>query len=73
VLGLPVLLIAVAVLLPRRLRTGPEAWVALLAAAALLWVLVVPCLTDGTEGNRMRYAVSPCVLLLAAWVGRGKA
>jgi hypothetical protein len=71
VLGLPVLLIAVTVLLPRRLRTGPEAWVALLAAAGLLWVLVVPCLTDGTEGNRMRYAVSPCVLLLVAWVGRG--
>jgi hypothetical protein len=67
--GLPVLLVALAVLLPRRLRTGPEAWVALLAAVALLWVLVVPCLTDGTEGNRMRYPVSPCVLLLAAWTG----
>jgi hypothetical protein len=65
--GLPVLLAALAVLLPRRLRTSPEAWVALLAAAALLWVLVVPCLTDGTEGNRMRYPVSPCVLLLVAW------
>jgi hypothetical protein len=72
VVGLPVLLAALAVLLPRRLRrrqTGPDAWVALLAAAALLWVLAVPCLTDGTEGNRMRYPVSPCVLLLAAWVG----
>jgi VWFA-related protein len=71
--GLPVLLIALAVLLPRRLRrvsTGdPAAWVALLAACALLWVLIVPCLTDGTEGNRMRYPVSPCVLLLTAWTG----
>jgi len=65
--GLPLLLGALAVLLPRRLRQGPEAWVALLAAATLLWVLVVPCLTDGTEGNRMRYPVSPCVLLLVAW------
>jgi hypothetical protein len=68
-LGLPALLIALAVLLPRRLRSSPAAWVALLAAAALLWVLAVPCLTDGTEGNRMRYPVSPCVLLLTAWVG----
>jgi hypothetical protein len=67
VAGLPLLLVAVAVLLPRRLRAGPGSWVALLAAAALLWVLVVPCLTDGTEGNRMRYPVSACVLLLAAW------
>ncbi len=68
VAGLPLLLAAAALLLPRRLRAGPEAWVALLALAALLWVLLVPCLTDGTEGNRMRYPVSPCVLLLAAWV-----
>jgi hypothetical protein len=66
--GLPLLLAALALLLPARLRRGPEAWVALLAAMALLWVLVVPCLTDGTEGNRMRYPVSPCVLLLTAWV-----
>jgi hypothetical protein len=64
---LPALLIALAVLLPRRLRTSPEAWVVLLAAVTLLWVLVVPCLTDGTEGNRIRYPVSPCALLLTAW------
>jgi len=70
--GLPLLLAALAVLLPRRLRQGPEAWVALLAAATLLWVLVVPCLTDGTEGNRMRYPVSPCVLLLVAWTAAAR-
>lgn len=69
VAGLPLLLVAAAVLLPGRLGKGPEAWVALLAAIALVWVLVVPCLTDGIEGNRMRYPVSPCVLLLTAWVG----
>jgi len=69
VVSLPFLLIGLAVLLPRRLRRGPDAWIALLAATALLWVLVVPCLTDGTEGNRMRYPVSPCVLLLVAWTG----
>jgi VWFA-related protein len=73
IVGLPILLIALAVLLPRRLRRhpkgGPEAWVALLAACALLWVLIIPCLTDGTEGNRMRYPVSSCGLLLAAWTG----
>lgn len=67
--GLPLLLAVLAVLLPRRLQTDPEAWVALLAAVTLLWVLAVPCLTDGTEGNRMRYPVSPCVLLLVAWTG----
>lgn len=67
--GLPLLLAALAVLLPRRLRTSPDAWVVLLAAVTLLWVLAVPCLTDGTEGNRMRYPLSPCVLLLVAWTG----
>jgi hypothetical protein len=29
-----------------------------------VWVLAVPCLTDGTEGNRMRFAVSPALVLL---------
>ncbi len=67
--GLPLLLAALVWLLPARLARGPDAWVALLAALAVLWVLVVPCLTDGTEGNRMRYPVSPCVLLLTAWAG----
>ncbi|HLX09356.1 MAG TPA: hypothetical protein VKY89_16005 [Thermoanaerobaculia bacterium] len=67
VAGLPLLLVALALLLPGRLARGPDAWVALLAAMALVWVLAVPCLTDGTEGNRMRYPVSPCVLLLTAW------
>ena len=70
ILGLPVLLIVLALVLPRRLRSGPEAWVALLATVSLLWVLAVPCLTDGAEGNRIRYSVSPCVLLLAAWTLR---
>jgi hypothetical protein len=67
-LGLPALGLALALLLPRRLRRAPQAWVALLAACSLAWVLAVPCLSDGIEGNRMRYSVSPCVLLLAAWV-----
>jgi hypothetical protein len=67
--GLPLLLATLALLLPERLCRGPDAWVAVLAAIALVWVLVVPCLTDGTEGNRMRYPVSPCVLLLSSWAG----
>ena len=67
--GLPLLLAALTLLLPARLGRGPDAWVALLAAMTLVWILVVPCLTDGTEGNRMRYPVSPCVLLLTAWAG----
>ena len=38
--------------------------VCMLAVAIVLWVLVIPCLTDGHEGNRMRYAVSPLVVAL---------
>jgi uncharacterized membrane protein len=69
VLGLPVLLAAVAVLLLRRRgRWSPAEWLAATAAASLLWSLFVPCLTDGTEGNRIRFATSCCVLLLAAYV-----
>jgi hypothetical protein len=70
VVVLPLLLVLLAVLLPARLRRGdPGAWVALLATGALLWVVLVPCLTDGIEANRMRYPVSSCLLLLVAWAG----
>lgn len=30
----------------------------------ILWVLFVPCLTDGHEGNRMRFAVDPLITVL---------
>lgn len=28
------------------------------------WVFIIPCLTDGYEGNRMRFAVTPCQLVM---------
>ena len=31
----------------------------------VLWLLVVPCLTDGTEGNRMRFSGTPYLTVLA--------
>jgi hypothetical protein len=36
---------------------------------AVVWVLVVPCLTDGHEGNRMRFAVDPLIAILAVKMG----
>jgi hypothetical protein len=31
----------------------------------VLWVLIVPCLTDGSEGNRMRFSITPYLIVLA--------
>ena len=28
----------------------------------ILWVVIIPCLTDGYEGNRMRYAIFPFLI-----------
>lgn len=47
---LPALIVSTAILFWRR-RHGADAWIALLALTALLWVFVVPCLTDGTEAT----------------------
>lgn len=30
----------------------------------VLWVLAIPCVTDGFEGNRMRYAIFPLLIIL---------
>lgn len=46
-------------------RAAPDSATALVMAVLILWVLVVPCLTDGHEGNRMRYAVMPLWGVLA--------
>lgn len=35
----------------------------LIALFTILWVLAVPILTDGYEGNRMRYAITPYMIL----------
>lgn len=55
----------------RRGRRGAADWVVALAAFHLAWLLVVPCLTDGLEGNRMRLPASPALLLLALYALRG--
>ena len=36
----------------------------------LIWSVAVPCLTDGVEGNRMRFATSPFLLVLIAYLVR---
>jgi hypothetical protein len=56
----------------RGARTAAD-WTVALAAFHLAWLLAVPCLTDGLEGNRMRFPASPAVLLLAAYALRGPA
>lgn len=38
--------------------------VCLLMSFCILWVLAIPCLTDGHEGNRMRFAVDPFIVAL---------
>lgn len=70
--GLPALLAAAAAAAWRRRgrRSAADA-VAALAAFDLLWTLVVPCLSDGLEGNRMRFASAPMLLLLAVYAWRG--
>ena len=45
-------------------RRDAAALTCLLMAFCVSWVLVVPCLTDGHEGNRMRFAVDPLILAL---------
>ena len=47
---------------PRRLSV--ETSMLLLAGIVVAWVLIVPCLTDGVEGNRMRFCVTPCLLVI---------
>lgn len=55
----------------RRRRWRLADWLALLAAFHLAWSLLVPCLTDGFEGNRMRFPTAPLVPLLALYAVLG--
>lgn len=72
------LLLSVGLIMRRGSRRRPEGGALLLCLYCLAWVLVVPCLTDGFEGNRMRFGVGPmqlalsCCLLawLSGWVRR---
>jgi hypothetical protein len=40
----------------------------LIASFIFAWNLIVPCLTDGIEGNRMRFSVTPCLLVMTTIV-----
>ena len=64
---LPVLLaLSLGLHLRRVVRDGAADSAAILTTLlTVLWVLVVPCLTDGHEGNRMRHAVTPLLAILA--------
>jgi uncharacterized membrane protein YqjE len=51
---------------PRRLSV--ETSMLILAGIVVAWVLIVPSLTDGIEGNRMRFCVTPCLLVMTVVV-----
>jgi hypothetical protein len=46
---------------PRTLRSA----VALAALLVVLWPMLAACLTDGQEGNRMRFSTTPALLVIA--------
>ncbi len=66
----PGLLALVSVTIASDLRRGLEAetGLSILCLFTILWLLAVVCLTDGAEGNRLRFGISPCVLALTATV-----
>lgn len=66
----PGLLALASILTARDLGRGASAGagISALCLFTLLWHLAVVCLTDGAEGNRLRFGVAPCVLVLAIWV-----
>jgi hypothetical protein len=56
----PAFLLACAVFAVRR-RGEPVGWFLAYCALASAWTIVVPVLTDGVEGNRMRLATAPLI------------
>ncbi len=65
ILLFPVFLLCSAYLLYTKYAQGDQQTLAVLLPPFLtiLWVLVIPCFTDGYEGNRMRFAISPYIIL----------
>jgi len=55
-----VFLLACAVFVVRKPRE-PVGWFLAYCALASAWTIVVPALTDGVEGNRMRLATAPLI------------
>ena len=72
--GLPALLAVSFVLVGRGLRRGAsaETGALILALFIAVWNLALVCLTDGAEGNRMRFSVTPCLIVLGS-VAAGRA
>jgi hypothetical protein len=68
VAGFPLLLALSGWALWRRRPWDPESGAAALALGAVVWTLLVPCLTDGLEGNRMRFTSAPLIPLLWTYV-----
>ncbi len=66
--GLPALLAVTLLLIGRGVRRGITAEIGalILALFILSWNLLVVCLTDGAEGNRMRFSVTPCLIVLGS-------
>jgi hypothetical protein len=68
VLFLPLLLCLIPILVWRNWKNYPRKGViVLLCWACIIWVLAVPCLTDGIEGNRMRFCTIPLFAILIGW------
>lgn len=51
-----------------RRSNGKDAFTISFMLFCLLWVLIVPCLTDGHEGNRMRFCLNPYLIALSVLV-----
>jgi hypothetical protein len=62
-------LAAAAVLWRRRARAGAPEGIAVVALYGLLAPMLTACLTDGAEGNRMRFCTLPCLFVVCAYVG----
>ena len=41
-----------------------------LTSFIFLWDFFIPCLTDGAEGNRMRFYVTPCLIIMTVIIGK---
>jgi hypothetical protein len=65
---LPLLLLSSTILLVRRRPFDAGAITLALALFNVGWVLVIPCLTDGIEGNRMRLAIGSHLVFLVCTV-----
>lgn len=66
----PGLVVVASILMVRDFVRGPDVGtgISMLCLFTICWHLAAVCLTDGAEGNRMRFGVAPCTLVLALCV-----